>query len=194
MKKVGITGGIGAGKTTVCSIFKTLSVPVYYADARAKHLMAHHTPLKGKIIQAFGEKAYLNGSLNRPYLAQKIFSSEENTDKINQLVHPEVALDFKQWAEKQQAAYVLKEAALLIESGSYKSMDALIYVSAPEEERIARVMKRNPKRPLAEIKAIIKRQANAAEGKKLSDFHIQNSGSTLVIPQVIAIHRQLIGR
>ena len=181
MIKVGITGGIGSGKTTVCNIFETLGIPVYYADNRAKWLMTNDSTLKSSIVEMFGIAAYTeNGELNREYLAKTIFSSTENTQKINQLVHPVVGEDFSNWCEQKNSKYVLKEAALLFESGSNKSLDYVITVSCSEELRIKRVLKRDPQRNVQDIKNIISKQWPEKLKIKESDFIIDNNGDEMI--------------
>src|SRR5690606_1952040 len=149
---VGITGGIGAGKSTVAKVFAILSIPIYYADDRAKWLMGNDEELKERIIRAFGATSYTEqGTLNRAFLAEKVFSDPVNTEIINGLVHPAVAEDFRLWAEQQRSPYVLKEAALLFESGSYKELDKVINVSSPLKVRVARVLMRDPHRSLEQV-------------------------------------------
>lgn len=190
MKVLGITGGIGSGKSTVCKIFETFGIPVYSADDRAKYLMAHDQSLISSIKNTFGDEAYLQGKLNRTFLAQKIFSNAAETSKMNAIVHPAVGEDFKSWMSMQNAAYVIKEAALMIESGSYKSLDFLINVFAPIETRIERIKIRDPQRSESEIKGIIDKQVSEEERSRLSDAIIYNDEKQLLIPQVLAIHQQ----
>jgi len=189
MKVIGITGGIGSGKTTTCQIFEQLNVPVYYADVRAKQLMAEE-PLRSKITQAFGEKAYNNGQLDRVYLAGEVFSSKEKLSVLNGLVHPAVADDFDEWLEQNdKAPYVLKEAAILFESGAYQAVDYTVLVIAPEEVRIARVVERDG----TTEDEVVKRMNNqwTQERKvKLADHIINNDGSKLLIPQVLELHNK----
>ncbi|MDW3208898.1 MAG: dephospho-CoA kinase [Reichenbachiella sp.] len=192
MKIVGITGGIGSGKSTVCRIFETLGIPVYNADDRAKYLMQNDADLVQNIKTTFGEEAYTNGQLNRAFLAKTIFHDSNKTAQINALVHPVVGNDFNHWQGEQQAPYVLKEAALMIESGSYKQLDFLINVFASIETRIQRVQKRDPQRSLEEINGIIDKQVSEEQRTERSDFVIDNDGSCLIIPQVLAIHQQLL--
>ncbi|WP_422360492.1 dephospho-CoA kinase [Reichenbachiella sp.] len=192
MKIVGITGGIGSGKSTVCRIFETLEIPIYQADDRAKHLMQNEPDLIKNIKAAFGSEAYQNGELNRPFLAKAIFSDPNKTAQINALVHPAVGKDFKQWQSQQQAPYLLKEAALMIESGSYKQLDFLINVFASIETRIQRVQKRDPQRSEEEINGIIDKQVSEERRVELADAVIDNDGKHLIIPQVLEIHQQLL--
>lgn len=189
---VGISGGIGAGKTLISKIFSLLNIPVYNADNRAKWLMAHHPPLKKMISEAFGKDSYFqDGQLNRQYLADIVFSDPSKTSLINELVHPVVGEDFKLWAERQNSAYVLKEAALLFETGSYRSLNFTIHVTASEAIRIERVKSRDPQRSTDQIKQIIRKQLPDKEKNKLADFIVTNDESILVIPQVIKVHKLL---
>lgn len=191
---VGITGGIGSGKSTACRIFSILGVPIYYADDRAKWLMAHDEDLKQAIIFNFGEESYTaDGELNRVFLASVVFPDEKKVAIINGLVHPAVKKDFENWADDQTAPYVLKEAALLFESGSYKELDKIINVSAPLKTRITRVMMRDRHRTEKQIHEIIDKQLSDEEKNAKSDFVIKNAENKLLIPQVLEIHRKLLG-
>lgn len=192
MKNVGITGGIGSGKSTICHIFETLGIPIYQADNRAKYLMEKDPLLVDAIKTAFGNKAYNKGEINRPYLAKSIFSDANKTAQMNALVHPAVGIDFATWQSRQQAPYTLKEAALMIESGSYQHLDYLINVFASIQTRIQRVQQRDPQRSLEEINGIIDKQVSEEKRSALSDVVINNDGSDLIIPQVLAIHQKLI--
>lgn len=191
--EVGITGGIGSGKSTVSYIFSVLGIPIYDADSRAKYLMAHQESLKNAIRQAFGEEAYSEkGELNRSFLAAQVFNDSEKVKLINNLVHPEVAKDYLHWLSQQKSPYVVREAALMIESGAYKHLDKLITVFAPEELRIKRIQARDPQRSQAEIKAIISKQIPEEEKLKLADFVIYNDEEHPLIPQVLTLHHQFI--
>src|SRR5690606_19461329 len=141
--KVGITGGIGSGKSTVSSIFELLGIPVYYADIEAKRLMINNHTIRGKIVELFGTESYRNGELNRKHIAAIAFKDSSVLEKLNATVHPVVIDDYKQWVKRQNSQYTLKEAALLFESGSYLESDFNILVSSPLELRIERVMKRD---------------------------------------------------
>ncbi len=197
MKKtsyIGITGGIGSGKTTVCNIFKSLGIPVYDADAQAKILMYRNPALKKSIKSLLGDEAYhRNGRLNRAYVAQKIFSDKKLLAGINGLVHPAVYADSSLWFSEQTAPYALKEAALLVENGSYKKLDGLIVVSAPEETRIARVVKRDRTSEVS-VRQRIKNQLPEKAKTKVADFIIYNDGSQSLLQQVQAIHKKLIAK
>lgn len=188
--KIGVTGGIGAGKSLVCEIFAHLGVPVYNSDDRAKWLMAHDLPLREKIMSSFGPKAYKEGQLNRQYLAQEVFNDPDKLALLNSLVHPVVKGDFDRWVANVRYPYCIKEAALLFESGSYKDLDMTILVFAPESIRIQRVLERDPFRTEEEVKAIIQKQMDEEEKRKLADQVIINDGSCMVLPQVLALNRK----
>jgi dephospho-CoA kinase len=191
--KIGITGNIGSGKTTVCKIFETLGIPVYYADIEAKRLMIENTHVVEKIKLLFGLKAYLeDGSLDRKYISEVVFNNPQVLSKLNYIVHPAVREDSERWAKAQKGdAYVLKEAALLVESDSYKDLDKLIVVTAPIETRIQRVMKRDH----VNKEAVLAREKNQmSEDKKieLADYKINNDGTEALIPQIHKIHQELL--
>jgi dephospho-CoA kinase len=189
MQHLGITGGIGSGKTTVCKIFETLGIPVYYADDRAKYLMSHDPVLIARIIELFGSEAFLEPHLlNRAHIAQVAFNDKEKLNQLNALVHPAVAQDGLNWqAAQHNVPYTLKEAALLFESGSYRTLDKIIVVAAPLELRIQRVMARDEAKR-EEVEARISKQMPEAEKVKLADFVINNDGKSPLISQVMAIH------
>jgi dephospho-CoA kinase len=196
MLKVGITGGIGSGKTTVSKIFESIGIPVYYADDRAKALMTGDRMVKRKIIDLFGVEAYFrNGRLNRKYISSIVFEDKSKLEALNGIVHPSVALDGKKWFDVQVSKnfpYAIKEAALLIESGSYKELDHLILVSAPLDIRIKRVVKRD-KTNIKAVEARISKQMPDEQKKPYCNLQIINDGNTPLIPQVIKIHQWLIG-
>ncbi len=193
MLEIGITGGIGSGKTTVCKIFMQLGIEVYFADDRAKWLMNNHEDLKKEIISIFGIEAYLNGELNRGHISNIAFNNSEKLILLNQAVHPRVFEDYKFWStemKNQGHPYILKEAALLFESGSYKELDFIICVIADEETRIKRVMERdNLKRE--EVIQRLNKQMKQEEKVKLSSFIIDNNGNQSLIEQVIKIDREI---
>ena len=191
---VGITGGIGSGKSIVTKIFSLLGAPIYDADSRAKWLMENDAELIQSIKEAFSDKAYLeNGKLNRPWLASEVFSNPEKTELINSLVHPRVGEDGKQWvAANANHPYLMKEAALMYESGSYKELDFVIAVYAPERIRIRRVLLRDVNRSSEDVKNIIARQMPEEEKKRKAQAVIVNDDQRLVIPQVISLHKQLL--
>lgn len=192
MLKVGITGGIGSGKTMVCHVFESLGVPIYYADDRAKWLMSHDADLIKGIISLFGDKAYLgNGTLNRKHISEIAFKDKTILSTLNALVHPAVAADVSRWFQSQNAfAYAIEEAALLIESQSYLNLDKLIVVTAPLETRISRVIQRDATtRELSTER--VKSQMPEEEKISFADYIIKNDGTQLLLPQVISVHREL---
>lgn len=190
--QVGITGGIGAGKSLVTRIFKTLGVPVYDSDSRAKYVMTTDGILISNIKKEFGELSFHpDGSLNRSYLSELVFRDEERLRKLNELVHPRVANDYEEWvAEHTQYEYLIKEAALLFESGSYKALDHVILVVAPELLRIDRVVRRDKGRTPDQVRKIMEQQMSDDEKMKLADSIIWNDESRLVIPQVLELHKR----
>ena len=193
MLQVGITGGIGSGKTTVCKIFELLGIPVYYADDRAKWLMANDPDLVQQLKSAFGDQVYFEDrNLNRLYLSKIVFNDHTKLELLNSIVHPAVFHDGAEWNKQQKdVPFTLKEAALLFESGSYKSLDKMITVTAPESLRIQRVMARD-QTDEASVKARIDKQLPEAEKVKLSDFVINNDGTQSLILQVLDIYSKLV--
>lgn len=191
--KIGITGGIGSGKTTVCRIFETLNIPIYYADDRAKWLMVNDLELVFSIKNIFGEAAYFaDGSLDRALIASVAFSQKEKLEALNAAVHPAVFKDWEGWQKAQKnVAYTLREAALLVETGTHKSLDKFIVVTAPLELRIARVMARDSLTREA-VEARISRQLPEEDKVKLADFIIKNDGSESLVQQVLTIHRAIL--
>ncbi|WP_187262836.1 dephospho-CoA kinase [Pontibacter beigongshangensis] len=196
MLKIGITGGIGAGKSIVCRVFQLLGVPVYDSDARAKQVMQQNAALKDDLINTFGPDAYdTAGTLNRSYIASQVFNNPERLARLNALVHPRVATDFEQWAAAQAPApYVLKEAALMYESQAWRQMDEIITVFSPMEVRIRRLLHRDAHRTEADVRAIISRQLQEEEKIARADHIIYNDDQQLIIPQVIALHQQFLSR
>ena len=193
MLKIGITGNIGSGKTTVSKIFEVLGIPVFYADDEAKKVMVDDAILIAELKQAFGAQSYFeDGSLNRKHIASIVFNNEAELKKLNAIVHPAVFRAFDSWVPRfKNAPYVLKEAALLFESSSYKMCDKSIMVTAPLELRIERVMLRDG----FSRDEILNREARQfSEEKKLhlADYAVKNDNTELVIPQVLALHEQFI--
>ena len=177
MIKVGLTGGIGSGKSTVSKILISKGFSVYNSDNRAKWLMNNDDNLKSNIISIFGDKAYLKGSLNRKYLSAKVFNDSLKLKALNNLVHPLVAIDFKNWLLHQKSKdFVFKEAAILIESGAYKEMDKIIVVSCPKNIRLERVLKRDGNSPEL-VKKRIQNQISETEKINYADFVVKNNGS-----------------
>ena len=192
--QIGITGGIGSGKTLVCRIFHCLGIPLYDADSRAKNLMTTDGILVEQIKKDFGTLSYNeDGSLNRKYLGQIVFDQKHKLEKLNQLVHPRVAMDYKGWIDEQiNVRYVIKEAALLFESGSYKGLDKVVVVSASEQIRMKRVLQRDAHRKEKDVLNIFSNQLTEAERLQRADFIITNDESQLVIPQVLELHERFI--
>lgn len=192
MLKIGLTGGIGSGKSTVAKIFEVLGVPVYYADDAAKELMNTDPQIKEAIKKIFGADAYQAEKLNRSYLASIVFADEKKLEILNALIHPATINASNAWMEKQSAPYIIKEAALLFESDAYKYLDAVIGVSSPLPQRIKRVMERDNTSE-DEILKRINRQMNEEEKLKRCQFIIHNDESTLLIPQVIELDKKFRG-
>lgn len=187
MLKIGLTGGIGSGKTIISGIFNVLGIPVFDADRQAKLIMEADEQLILSIKSAFGEESYVNGKLNRPYLAKIVFNSPTQLDLLNSLVHPATILAADRWIKAQTTAYVIKEAALMFEAGSSAHLDYVIGVFAPEHVRIKRVMERdNVSRE--QVLARMKQQIDDSIKMKLCDFVIINDEQQLVIPQVLDLH------
>ncbi len=194
MLKIGLTGGIGSGKTTVAKVFEVLGIPVYYADEAAKELMHTNELLKQQLILHFGNDTYFdNGQLNRKHLSSIVFNNKEKLELLNSLVHPATIVDAKEWFSKQQSAYVIKEAALLFESGTSEGLDYIIGVTAPVALRIKRVIDRDGV-TAEEVKRRMANQVDEALKMKLCDFVLHNNEQELLLPQVLTLHKELIKR
>jgi dephospho-CoA kinase len=191
MLKIGITGGIGSGKSTVAKVFEVLGIPVYNADLAAKRLMNEDAVLKEKIKQQFGTDAYKNEKLDNKYLAQIVFSSEEQLELLNSMVHPATINDANAWMLKQSTHYTLKEAALLFESGAAELLDYVIGITAPAPLRLQRVMQRD-KSTREEVIARMNKQMDEEIKMKLCNFIITNDEQQLLIPQVLALHETIL--
>jgi dephospho-CoA kinase len=191
MLKIGLTGGIGSGKTTVAHIFEVLGIPVYYADDAAKKLMNENEILKLKIIEQFGDESYVDGKINRSFLASQVFSDTEKTKQINSIVHPVTIADANLWMQKQTTSYAIKEAALIFEAKAEKYLDLVIGVQSPLPIRIQRVMQRDHITEEA-VLARMQKQMDETEKMNRCDFIIVNNEKQLLIPQVIAIHEKII--
>jgi dephospho-CoA kinase len=196
MLKIGVTGGIGVGKSIVCRMFDVLGIPVYDADTRAKWVMQYDQALKRELQEAFGEETYtLQGQLNRTYLASVVFNNQERLNQLNALVHPHVGTDFERWAEANASApYLIKEAALMFESESWRQLDEIIVVSAPLDVRLRRLLKRDAHRSEADIKAIIAKQLSEEEKIARAQHVIYNDEKKLIIPQVLALHQEFLSK
>lgn len=191
MLKVGLTGGIGSGKTTIAKIFELLNVPVYYADDASKRLYHTDKDLIAKMKKHFGEDIYTNDQLNRSKLAAIVFNDPDKLELLNQLVHPPTIRDAEDWMNKQTAPYVIKEAALLFESGSAQGLDFIIGVQSPSHYRIKRVMERDGVKREDVINRA-NRQIDEEIKMRLCDFVIVNNDQELVIPQVLELHSKLL--
>ena len=193
MLKVGITGGIGSGKTTVCRVFEVLGIPVFYADDAAKSIMHTDARLREDIIKGFGKDSYtINGDLDRKYIAAIVFSNKEQLVKLNALIHPVVFRAFESWVgEQKDVPYVLKEAALLFESDAYKMCDQSILVISPEALKFERIMVRD-QITLEEVRLRMDRQFSDEKKEKMADHLITNNEQLLLIPQILALHKHFI--
>ena len=191
MLKIGITGGIGSGKSTVCRVFSVLGIPVFEADLIAKKLMNTDQEIHKKLVSLFGAAVYLpDQTIDRKYLAGIVFNDPSLLAQLNAIVHPVVRKTFFDWCDKQKSPYIIHEAAILFESGFYKMMDKTIAVVTSENERIQRVMKRD-KLTLELVKERINNQWSDEERIKLADFVISNNDNELIIPQIIEIDKKI---
>lgn len=193
MTIVGLTGGIGSGKTIVAKQFEALGIPVYIADVEAKKLMLRSKIIKRKLMQLFGSEAYVNGTLNKPLIASIIFKDKMYLKKMNAIVHPKVASHFKKWVLKQNAPYVIKEVAILFENGGNKQCDLVITVTAPKAIRIERVLSRD-NTTKDKVEAIMNNQWSDEEKIKNSHFVIDNVVLAETKKQVLHIHQQILNK
>ena len=191
MLRIGLTGGIGSGKTTVARIFEVLGVHVYYADDAAKKLMNEDEEIREKIIHHFGPESYVDGKLNRPFLAKEIFSDPEKTKIINSIIHPATIADAEKWMNAQSAPYAIKEAALIFEAHAEKNLDLIIGVTAPVQIRMNRVMQRDKISEL-DFFARAEKQLNESEKMSRCDIIIHNDEQGLLIPKVVAVHENIM--
>ena len=193
MKTIGLTGGIGSGKSSVASIFESLTIPVFYADESGRKVLESDATVVQEVKQLIGDEAYdASGKANRALIASIVFKHQTTLDKLNKIIHPAVARDFRDWrnALPEGLSYCIREVAILFETGSNKGCDAVVCVSASSEIRIERVMKRDGVSQ-KDVEARMAKQMPQEEKNKLSDFVIQNSGSESLIAQVMTIHFQL---
>lgn len=191
MLKIGVTGGIGSGKSTVSSIFKVLSIPVFDADSYAKNIMQTDAALKNAVIELFGDASYQNGQLNRKWIADIVFKDPAQLEKLNAIIHPATIKAGEDWASQQASPYTIKEAALFFESGSAEGMDYIIGVFAPQHIRINRVMQRDGI-SREEVLNRMKRQIQEEVKMRLCDYVIINDDQHLLIPQVLLLHHHFI--
>jgi len=188
--KLGITGGIGSGKSTVCAVFNTLGIPVFEADKVAKKLADENPEIRKSLTSLFGEEIYEDDVLNRKMLARLIFNDKNHLCKVNSLIHPMVRESFLRWSEQQTTPYSIYEAAILFESGFYRLMDFTILISSPEHLRIKRVVERD-KITEAQVIARMQNQWSDEEKRKLASVELINNNKNLMIPQIIEIDKKL---
>jgi dephospho-CoA kinase len=192
MIRVGVTGGIGSGKTHICSIFFRMNIPVYNADTEAKKLADHDPEIKEEIISLLSRKVYTKTGLNRPLLADMIFRDSGLLEKINAIIHPRVAVHFKKWGdEKSSVPYIIQESAILFESNAYTIFDKIIVVFSPDEIRLRRLLQRE-NMTSERIQAIMSNQISEQEKIQRADYIVYNDEKQLVIPQVLNIHTKLL--
>jgi len=191
LKIIGLTGGIGSGKTTVAGFFSELGVPVYIADVEAKKLTQNSKVIRKKLIALLGPETYNDDGLNRKFVAHTIFNDKELLLQVNKIIHPKVARHFKRWVEKQKAAYCIKEAAILFENGGYKQCDATILVTAPVAQRVERVLQRDDT-TIAAIEDRISNQWSDDEKLDLADFHIENIDLDATKAKVEELHKLIL--
>ncbi len=188
---IGLTGGIGSGKSTVAKIFETLGIPVYYADEAARTLMNTDPQVIASVKKNFGEESYIHGELNRPYIASIVFNDNYKLDILNSITHPATIAHAKKWMQQQTAPYTIKEAALIFEAGSAEGLDYVIGVYAPQALRLKRVIDRD-KTTREEVLKRMGRQINEEMKMRLCDFVITNDEQQLVIPQVLELHQKFL--
>ena len=191
MKKIGITGGIGSGKTYVAAVFQSLGIPIFYSDIQSKKLMISSEKLIKLLKEEFGNDIYKDSDLNKEKLSSIVFNDKSKLEKLNSLVHPIVKKEFNNWCKKQTSSYIIKEAAILFESNSHLGLDAVICISAPLELRKKRLLKRDNSTE-KEIQNRIENQISQEKKEKLSDYIIINDEKDLLLPQIIKIHEALI--
>lgn len=190
MLKVGVTGGIGSGKSTACRIFSVLGIPVFDADREGKRLLTEDPGVRNAVATAFGADMLVGGLPDRKRLASLVFRDQAALRQLNGIIHPAVRGAFQAWAANQHAPYVIQEAAILVETGAFRLMDHLVVVSAPEAERLRRVMLRDAVSE-ADVRARLRNQATDMEREAVADTVLVNDGVRLLIPQVLALHAKL---
>ena len=191
MKIIGLTGGIGSGKTTVANFFKELGVPIYIADVEAKKIMNTSVSIKKALISWFGEKSYLNNELNRKFIASKVFKDKELLQKLNNIVHPEVDKHFKVWVANQDQSYVIYEAAIIFENNAQSKFDYTILVTAPEDIKVKRVLNRDESTE-QEVRNRMKNQWDDSKKEKLANFIIENIDLEDTKSQIYLLHTKLL--
>jgi len=192
-KEIVITGGIGSGKTYVCRLFEKLGAPVYYSDSRAKELVNESLDLKTKIESLLGSESYINGTYNTKFVSSRVFNNKQLLQKLNNIIHPAVAENYRCWVAKHHNyPYTVKESALIFELNLEAQFNKTVLITANEELRIDRVLKRDPWRGKSEVKAIINKQLSDAEKESRTNFIISTNKSNLVLPQVLKVHKALL--
>jgi len=191
MKKIGLTGNIGSGKTTISNVFRTLGIPVFYADDEAKRLMVEDENLKKELTRIFGANVYCDNGINRKHLSELAFNDASILQKLNSIVHPFVQNYFIELCDLQSSQYIIKEAAILFESGTQKDLEAVICVKCPKSKRVERILKRDSI-SVEQIESRMRNQWDEEKKSSLSDYIIENDDEHLVIPQVLSIHNDLL--
>ena len=191
MRVIGLTGGMGSGKTTVANLFKDLGIPVFIADDAAKFLMNNSEEVKRQILSLFGERALVDDELDRKYIASIVFNVPEKLEELNSIIHPAVATYFKEWVKQQDTTYVIYETAILFETGGYKNCDKVILVSAPMKDRLKRLQSRDNS-SLEEIEARLKHQWSDSDKRKLTNYEIINKELSSTKDQVRNLHEILL--
>jgi|SRR6185437_15935033 len=191
MLKLGITGGIGSGKSVVCAIFQCLGVPVFRADDESRRLLNEDTAVKNEVIKLFGPSIIIDGKPDRKKIAAIVFADKEKLSQLNAIIHPAVRRSFEQWVSKQPSQVIIEEAAIMFESGAYKNLDAVLVVTAPEKLRIERVMSRDGVTE-AEVKRRMENQISDEEKIKRANYVVVNDGVTMLIPTVLEIYKSLL--
>ena len=192
-KIIGLTGGIGSGKSTVANMFEKLGVPIYISDEKARFLMENSDVIKKRIVKLFGVNAYHDNSLNRSFIASKVFNNSILLSKLNAIVHPEVKIDFEYWLSKQKSVYVIKEVAILFETNSQSNFDYIISVVAPLKDRVKRIIKRG-RQSESDILSIIKNQLPDSDKIKLSDFVIFNDLISNTETEILNLHNKILNK
>ena len=192
--QIGVTGGIGSGKSVVCQVFQSLGIPIYEADGRAKWLTEHDPILKADIRRVLGPNAYdIAGHYNRAWVASQVFSNPDLLQSLNAVIHPRVLADTQLWvSEHTDKPYVIKEAALMKAAGDGNTLDKVIVVQAPVDLRVSRIRTRDPHRSKEEIHNIMARQISDAERSKLADYILENDERTLLLPRIIRLHEEFL--
>ena len=190
MKVIGLTGGIGSGKSTIAKMFSDLGVPVYIADEEARALTNRSKIIRRKVVQLLGPESFSDEGINREYVAKQVFSNTELLESLNAIIHPKVQQHFKRWLKKQSGHYCIKEAAILFENGGYKKCDKTILVTAPQEERIRRVVERDGSKK-DDVLARIANQWTDDEKRKLADYEIENIVLKDSLKRVSQLHKML---